>query len=99
MSRPALAYGVAACESCHKTAAQGLELEPTGATKSELLPFQKGRKVLRGGGEVRDLGPRFAESNARPWAELRCTACGHAFWSLAPQAVQDARAKNEDVKG
>lgn len=93
MTRPAAEYGVSACPSCRKTAANGLQLQVTGATRRDLLPFQRGRKILTGGGERRDLGPRFPETVARPWAEVRCE-CGSTSWVLAPAAIADAEAMN-----
>jgi hypothetical protein len=92
VSRPSRHYGLSACRACF---AANVEHEVTGATRSDLLPFQRGRKVLRGGGEIQDLGPRFGPEHARESAEIRCTVCGAASWTLSPQAIEDAKAKNE----
>jgi hypothetical protein len=89
-ARPSRVYGLAACRACY---AVNVDHEVTGATKTELLPFHKGRKVLRETGE--DRGPRFGQEHAREFAEIRCTACGAASWTLATQAIADAKAKNE----
>ncbi len=90
-ARPSRYYGLAACGSCFVPNA---EHEVTGALRSDLLPWQKGRKILRGGGAERDLGPRFGQPHAREQAEIRCE-CGATSWTLAPQAIEDAKAKNE----
>lgn len=90
-ARPSRIYGLAACVACFTT---NIDHEPTGATRTEMLKFQTGRKVLHQF-ESKDLGPRFGPEHAREQAEIRCTSCGAASWSLSPQAIEDARAKNE----
>jgi hypothetical protein len=92
MSRPSRYYGLGACKGCF---VPNVDHEVTGAIRKDLLPFQKGRKVLRGGGELRDLGPRFGAEHARESAEIRCVPCGVTSWTLSPQAIADAKAKNE----
>lgn len=89
-ARPSRVYGLAACRACY---ARDVDHEPTGATKTDMLPFHRGRKILRQTGE--DRGPRFGAEHARDQAEIRCTSCGAASWTLSRQAIEDAKAKNE----
>ncbi len=94
ISRPSIEYGVATCGAgCGAShVLDGLTLSPTGNVKRELLSWQRGRKIMKATEE--DRGPRFSDEHAREQAEVRCSACSGTFWTLAPQAIEDARSEN-----
>lgn len=93
MARPGLHYGVPECPGCHLGVAAGLELEATGQVKLDKEPYLKGRKIIKRTGE--DRGPRFGPEHEREYAEVRHAACGHVWWTSAPQAIEDAKAARD----